>query len=118
MVTQPKGHVNKRIDTHGVFSRLKARVPFFREKLRIVEPVSGSFLKVCCTTLSGLLICTLEQHRKPILMFKAVAGCLDGVPVYSIFPLCSNRLNCFWVLDYRRFRWDNWDYRLVWRHDR
>lgn len=46
MVTQPNGYVNQRSDNRGGVSRMKARVPFFREKLKLVEPMSGSFLKV------------------------------------------------------------------------
>ena len=46
MVTQPNGYVNQSSDSRGRVSRMKARVPFFREKLKLVEPMSGSFLKV------------------------------------------------------------------------
>ncbi len=46
MVTQPNGYVNQSADSGGRVSRMKARVPFFREKLKLVEPMSGSFLKV------------------------------------------------------------------------
>ena len=47
MVTQPNGYVNERSESEGQWSRMKARIPFFRQKLKIVEPITGSFLKVC-----------------------------------------------------------------------
>lgn len=64
MVTQPNGYVNQTSDSRGRVSRMKARVPFFREKLKLVEPMSGSFLKV--TTDRPLEPCTPPVLRNKL----------------------------------------------------
>ena len=47
MPTQPNGFVNAHTETAGFVPRMKGRIPYFRQKLRFYEPVTGSFLKVC-----------------------------------------------------------------------
>ena len=40
------GGMDQDVESSSFIKRMKARVPYFRERLQIVEPVTGSFVKV------------------------------------------------------------------------